>query len=317
MRIDGPSVGVNEAISNKELNKIAIPITGSDSTWKSVHYHGPRDPIKTGEIIRARPEFHGAAGTLIGGGLVGGLILARRKLDKQTTNMSSDSTIIRLGQISKDLDHIINFAGGIGDPSAGQFGGTDPGIMSRIASDNTSLSALQRLKLKIAKLRGMGLYNYSSNLDAIVRLRSLNSHLEFAVGYYDDDRSTIGDIATGAGVGAGVAGVGVGGYLAHQAIKNKYGTRLALPSAPGAEQPGPGGFVMGGGSGPGAASTSVSTGQAYKEAASDIASGIKQKVGGAATIGKQAYETIGNRGGSALEQISGALRKAGKYLVRP
>lgn len=66
----------------------------------------------------------------------------------------------RLVQLSKKLDDVIEFAGDPADPTAGMFGGNDPGILNQTYEDSAKVSALQRLKLKIARLRGMGLYNY-------------------------------------------------------------------------------------------------------------------------------------------------------------
>jgi hypothetical protein len=54
----------------------------------------------------------------------------------------------------------IEFAGNPQDPTAGMFGGNDPGIINRTYQDIEQTTALERLRLKINRLRGMGLFNY-------------------------------------------------------------------------------------------------------------------------------------------------------------
>lgn len=70
------------------------------------------------------------------------------------------SKIERLIQLNKALGDTIEFVSPeLRDPGAGQFGGTDPGIAQQIEKDKKQYSALQRLRLRIASLRGMGLHS--------------------------------------------------------------------------------------------------------------------------------------------------------------
>jgi hypothetical protein len=45
------------------------------------------------------------------------------------------------------------------DPSGGMFGGGDPGIQARLRAGDAKYLALQRLRLKLAGLKGMGLHS--------------------------------------------------------------------------------------------------------------------------------------------------------------
>lgn len=228
----------------KAENTAKLPIIGSQDTWKGVHRaYPPKNPIRTSEIIRGRPELHGAIGAVLAGTLVGGTLLAKRHVDNRARSMSSR------------LDALITM---------------------------------------------------NARLDDLIQFRN-----------DDDEDHLIRNVVGGAAVGTGVGAAGVGAYAGHQAIMSKYGTRLSLPPGPaGPSMPGPGGFVLNPPSQIGSATSKVGTLGAYKTAAKDISSNIGQRLSGATTVGKQAYQTIGRRGGSTLEALLGALKKGAKYAVR-
>lgn len=82
-----------------------------------------------------------------------------RRAALKSAEVLASSKMERLIQLNEKLNSNIEFVEPeLKDPGAGQFGGNDPGIAGRIVQDTKQVSALQRLKLKIAKLRGMGLH---------------------------------------------------------------------------------------------------------------------------------------------------------------
>jgi hypothetical protein len=99
----------------------------------------------------------GSIGSTIGQGWSGSAVPALKKLLGIVPKaLESKERLVRLSQY---LDGAIQFAGNPKDPTAGMFGGTDPGILARTAADANQVSALQRIKLKINRLRAMGLHN--------------------------------------------------------------------------------------------------------------------------------------------------------------
>jgi len=76
---------------------------------------------------------------------------------KKEKQMSVPEKII---QLNKKMDDLIEFGGAPGDPTAGMFGCYQPvDPIAQSYEDASQVSALQRLKLKIAALRGMGLHS--------------------------------------------------------------------------------------------------------------------------------------------------------------
>jgi hypothetical protein len=110
------------------------------------------------------PALTGAA-QAAGGALKGGLKTGLRSSGAVLRRISmmfqeGPSRIDRLIQLNQDLNSVIELAKPeLVDPGAGFFGGSDPGIMRQVKKYNAQDSAVQRLRLKIASLRGMGLHS--------------------------------------------------------------------------------------------------------------------------------------------------------------
>jgi hypothetical protein len=75
---------------------------------------------------------------------------------KKKKEMSSKERILEL---NRKLDDLIQFQVTDADPTAGMFGGADPGIQQNLLAGDAKFGALQRLRLKLATLRGMGLHS--------------------------------------------------------------------------------------------------------------------------------------------------------------
>lgn len=69
------------------------------------------------------------------------------------------SSLDRIVQLSRKLDDLVQFQFKHADPTAAMFGGADPGIQARLRAGDVKYGALQRLRLKIGSLKGMGLHS--------------------------------------------------------------------------------------------------------------------------------------------------------------
>lgn len=113
-------------------------------------------PIARG-IAQGAGVVKGAVGGAFKSGLGSAKDLLRRAALRSASFLAS-AKYERLVELNQKLDGVVEFAGNPKDPGAGMFGGSDPGTFARIAKNNAENSALQRLRLKIARLKAMGLH---------------------------------------------------------------------------------------------------------------------------------------------------------------